>query len=459
MKNNSVNPGIFRAYDIRGIVGKDLDGNVAATIGKAYGTLAVKKGLRKVSVGRDGRLSSDELTEALITGIASTGVHVVDIGVCPTPLLYYSLFSLEVDGGIMVTGSHNPSDYNGFKVCIGKETIHGAEIQEIFKTIEKGTYAQGKGTCSEVPVIPGYISHLKTTFRELSDLPPLRVVVDAGNGTGGNVAPELLKSLGCDVIPLYCDIDGRFPNHHPDPTIPENLNSLIETVRQEEADAGIAYDGDADRIGVVDDRGNIIWGDQLMILFSREILKDRPGATFVSEVKCSQVMYDDIRSNGGVAIMWKTGHSLIKGKMKETGAALAGEMSGHIFFADRYYGYDDAIYASCRLVEILKKTQRPISELLSDLPVTCNTPEIRRECPEEKKFEIVERAKEHFAKDFEIIDVDGVRILFDDGAWGLIRASNTQPVLVLRFEAKSEERLREVQSFVEAELEKLTDGL
>jgi phosphomannomutase/phosphoglucomutase len=459
MKNNSVNPGIFRAYDIRGIVGKDLDGNVAATIGKAYGTLAVKKGLRKVSVGRDGRLSSDELTEALITGIASTGVHVVDIGVCPTPLLYYSLFSLEVDGGIMVTGSHNPSDYNGFKVCIGKETIHGAEIQEIFKTIEKGTYAQGKGTCSEVPVIPGYISHLKTTFRELSDLPPLRVVVDAGNGTGGNVAPELLKSLGCDVIPLYCDIDGRFPNHHPDPTIPENLNSLIETVRQEEADAGIAYDGDADRIGVVDDRGNIIWGDQLMILFSREILKEKPGATFVSEVKCSQVMYDDIRSNGGVAIMWKTGHSLIKGKMKETEAALAGEMSGHIFFADRYHGYDDAIYASCRLVEILKKAQRPISELLSDLPDTCNTPEIRRECPEEQKFEIVERAQAHFAKDFEIIDVDGVRILFDDGAWGLIRASNTQPVLVLRFEAKSEERLMEVQSFVEAELEKLTDGL
>jgi phosphomannomutase/phosphoglucomutase len=457
MKNNSVNPAIFRAYDIRGIVGKDLDGDVAARIGKAYGTLAVKKGLRKVSVGRDGRLSSDELTEALIAGIASTGVDVINIGVCPTPLLYYSLFSLEVDGGIMVTGSHNPSDYNGFKVCIGRETIHGPEIQEIFKTIEKGIYAQGKGTCSEVPVIPDYISHLKTAFCELSDLPPLRVVVDAGNGTGGNVAPELLKSLGCDVIPLYCDIDGRFPNHHPDPTIPENLSALIETVRQEEADAGIAYDGDADRIGVVDDRGNIIWGDQLMILFSREILKDRPGATFVSEVKCSQVMYDDIRSNGGVAIMWKTGHSLIKGKMKETGAALAGEMSGHIFFADRYYGYDDAIYASCRLVEILKKTQRPISELLSDLPVTCNTPEIRRECPEEKKFEIVERAKEHFAKDFEIIDVDGVRILFDDGAWGLIRASNTQPVLVLRFEAKTEERLREVQRFVEAELEKLSD--
>ncbi|NOY52983.1 MAG: phosphomannomutase/phosphoglucomutase [Deltaproteobacteria bacterium] len=450
-----MNPGIFRAYDIRGIVGKDLDGSVAERIGRAYGTYVAVKGVRTVSVGRDGRLSSEELASSLIEGLCAAGLDVIDVGLCPTPLLYFSLFHLPVDGGIMVTGSHNPPDYNGFKICVGKETIHGEEIQKIRKVIEAGKFEEGKGKRISGEIIPDYLAHQRKSFQGLTGGPSLRVVVDAGNGTAATVAPSLLSDLGCDVIPLFCEIDGNFPNHFPDPTVPENLVSLIAKVRETSADFGVAYDGDADRIGIVDDQGAIVWGDQLMILFGREILKRTPGATFISEVKCSQVMYDDLRSKGGNPIMWKTGHSLIKSKMKETGAALAGEMSGHIFFADRYYGYDDAIYATCRLVEILKASGRRVSELLSDLPKTFATPEIRRECSEKKKFGIVEAAKERFAREFEIIDVDGVRILFKDGAWGLIRASNTQPVLVLRFEAKSEARLKEVQNFVEGELEKL----
>jgi len=454
--NKTVSPEIFRAYDIRGIVGKELDAGVANQIGKAYGTLAKKKGLGKVSVGRDGRLTSDDLAEALIKGLISTGLHVVDLGKCPTPLLYFSLFHLDLDGGIMVTGSHNPPEFNGFKVCVGKETLHGEQIQEIREVMDSAHFETGEGERSTIDIIPEYIKEQTESFKELVNLPSLRVVVDAGNGMGGIVAPELLENLGCQVIPLYCEVDGSFPNHHPDPTIPENLASLIRKVKEEKADIGIGYDGDADRIGVVDEKGEIIWGDKLMILFAREILKENPKATFISEVKCSQVLYDDIRKNGGEAIMWKAGHSLMKHKMKETGAALGGEMSGHIFFADRYYGYDDAIYASCRLVEILKKTGQRFSALLADLPVTYSTPEIRRECSEEKKFEIVKKATERFAREFEIIDVDGVRILFEDGAWGLIRASNTQPVLVLRFEAGTRDRLGEIKSFVEQELEKIS---
>ena len=450
-----VSPGIFRAYDIRGIVGKDLDVGVARAIGRAYGTLAVSRGMRKVSVGRDGRLSSDELAAALGEGIASTGVGVVDIGRCPTPLLYYSLFKVDVDGGVMVTGSHNPPDYNGFKVCVGKETLHGDQIQEIRRILERGDLASGDGGREETAIIPLYLAELREAFASLAQGPSLRVVLDSGNGVAGLVAPELIRSLGCDVTSLYEEVDGTFPHHHPDPTIPANLEDLIARVRGDGADLGIGYDGDADRIGVVDDTGRIIWGDQLLVLFSREILERRPGATIISEVKCSQVLFDDIEKHGGNAVMWKAGHSLIKQKMKETGAAVAGEMSGHIFFADRYYGYDDAIYASCRLLEILKKSGRKVSDLLSDLPVTYSTPEIRMEYSEETKFAVVERAKERFTREFKTIDVDGVRILFDDGAWGLIRASNTQPVLVLRFEAPTPERLEEVRGFVEAELKKL----
>lgn len=455
MKQNGINPGIFRAYDVRGIVGRDLDDAVAVRIGKAYGTLAASKGMRTVSVGRDGRLSSHTLASALIEGLCSTGLDVIDVGLCPTPLLYYSLFHLDVDGGIMVTGSHNPPEYNGFKICMGKETIHGEQIQEIRKVIESGEFKGGDGKRSAREIIPDYLTDQQNAFHRLVEGASLRVVVDAGNGTASEVAPPLLTALGCEVIPLFCEVDGHFPNHFPDPTVPENLAALIEKVREKSADFGVAYDGDADRIGVVDDKGTIVWGDQLMILFGREILKGKPGATFISEVKCSQVMYDDLREKGGNPVMWKAGHSLIKSKMKETGAVLAGEMSGHMFFADRYFGYDDAIYATCRLIEILKRSGKRISELLSDLPETYSTPEIRRECREERKFAIVEAARERFAKEFEIIDVDGVRILFPDGAWGLIRASNTQPVLVLRFEAQSEARLQEVQRFVEGELEKL----
>ncbi len=470
-----INKNIFREYDIRGIADRDLTDEVVTLIGKGYGTLIRRETLdvrrkTRVAVGRDVRLSSKRVRDALIEGITSTGIDVIDIGECPTPLLYFAAYTQEVDGGIMITGSHNPPEYNGFKILVGKDTIHGGGIQDLRTLIEHGSFATGaKGSVDTFEVIPEYIEMVKEKFGRGGVTPPLqkperkiKAVVDAGNGTGGLVAPELLEAMGVDVTSLFCEVDGNFPNHHPDPTIPENLQDLIKTVKEKGADFGVAYDGDSDRIGLVDDLGNIIWGDQLMVLFARDILKGRGGAApplqekpvFVGEVKCSQVMYDDIEKHGGRAIMWKAGHSLIKDKMKKEKAVLAGEMSGHIFFADRYFGYDDAIYATCRVIEILKKEGKPLSELLSDLPKTFNTPEIRVDCPEEKKFRIVEEAKKRLAKDYEIIDIDGVRVKFKEG-WGLIRASNTGPVLVTRFEASSEERLLEYRGIVEGLLKEV----
>ena len=455
-----INKSIFREYDIRGIAEKDLTDEVVTLIGKGYGTLVRRetsdvRRKTKVAVGRDVRLSSKRLRDALVNGLTSVGIDVMDVGECPTPLLYFAAYTRDVDGGIMITGSHNPPEYNGFKILIGKDTIHGGGIQDLRELIDAGSFASGSiGSVETFDVIPAYIKDVKGRFNAAGK--NIKAVVDAGNGTGGLVAPELLKAIGVDVTPLFCDVDGNFPNHHPDPTVPENLKTLIDRVISENADLGIAYDGDSDRIGVVNEKGGIIWGDQLMILFARDILKGRGGVTpplqekpvFVGEVKCSQVMYDDIEKHGGKAIMWKAGHSLIKDKMKKEKAVMAGEMSGHIFFADRYYGFDDAIYATCRVIEILKKEGKPLSELLSDLPETFNTPEIRVDCPDDKKFDIVERAKERLAKDYPIIDVDGVRVKFKEG-WGLIRASNTQPVLVTRFEATSEERLLEYRRIVE----------
>lgn len=455
-----VNKGIFREYDIRGIAEKDLTDEVVTLIGKGYGTMvsrqsAVGSHKHKVAVGRDVRLSSKRLRDALVNGLTSVGIDVMDVGECPTPLLYFAAYTRDVDGGIMITGSHNPPEYNGFKILIGKDTIHGGGIQDLRKLIDAGSFAYGPiGSVETFDVIPAYIKDVKERFNAAGK--KIKAVVDSGNGTGGLVAPELLKAIGVDVTPLFCEVDGNFPNHHPDPTVPENLKTLIARVTSEKADLGVAYDGDSDRIGVVNEKGAIIWGDQLMILFARDILKGSGVVTpplqekpvFVGEVKCSQVMYDDIEKKGGKAIMWKAGHSLIKDKMKKEKAVLAGEMSGHIFFADRYYGFDDAIYATCRVIEILKKEGRPLSELLADLPETFNTPEIRVDCPDDKKFDIVERAKERLAKDYPIIDVDGVRVKFKEG-WGLIRASNTQPVLVTRFEATSEERLSEYRKIVE----------
>jgi phosphomannomutase/phosphoglucomutase len=345
----------------------------------------------------------------------------------------------------MITGSHNPPEFNGFKICVGKATIHGDEIQDLRKIMEGRNFAGGKGSVSFREIIPEYQRYL---LQNIHLERKLRVVIDSGNGTAGIVAPKIFRDLGCEVIDLFSEVNGRFPNHHPDPTIPDNMKTLIAKVKETKADVGIGYDGDADRIGAVDHRGNIIWGDQLMILFSRDILKSHPGATIVSEVKCSQNLYDDIAKHGGKGIMWKAGHSLIKSKMKEEKALLGGEMSGHIFFADRYFGYDDAIYASCRLLEILAKSNKTIMELLSEVPKTYNTPEIRVDCPEDQKFSLVRRVTESFRNEYPIVDVDGVRVLFPDG-WGLVRASNTQPVLVLRFEARSEKRLQEIRELVE----------
>ncbi|HDM09990.1 MAG TPA: phosphomannomutase/phosphoglucomutase, partial [Desulfobacteraceae bacterium] len=346
-------------------------------------------------------------------------------------------------GGIQITGSHNPPEFNGFKVCLGEASIYGPEIQEIRKIAESGAFAKGKGEMDQADVVTPYIDYVKKTI-QIGEY-KRKVVIDSGNGVGGPVAKPLYEGMGFEVISLFGDPDGRFPNHHPDPTIPENLKALISKVNETDADVGFGFDGDADRIGVVDKEGRIIWGDQLMIIFSRDLLKRYPGAKIIGEVKCSQVLYDDIEKNGGQPIMWKTGHSLIKDKMKEEGALLAGEMSGHLFFAERYFGYDDAIYAGARLLEILSNTDKSVRDLLEGVPEMLNTPEIRIDCPEERKFQVVAELAEEFKKDYKVIDVDGARVLFGDG-WGLVRASNTQPVLVLRFEAQSEERLEEIKS-------------
>jgi len=360
----------------------------------------------------------------------------------PTPLLYFSLYRLKVDGGVQITGSHNPPEYNGFKVCLDKSTIYGEEIQKIRKIGESGVFAEGKGEIETAEIIAPYLDDV---LKGIKAGPVARkVVVDAGNGVGGLVAPQIYERMGIGVERLFCEPDGRFPNHHPDPTIPENLDPLIGKVRGNGADLGIAFDGDADRIGVVERDGRIIWGDQLMILFSRDILKQHPGAKIIGEVKCSQTLYDDIKRHGGIPIMWKAGHSLIKGKMKAEGALLAGEMSGHLFFADRYYGFDDAIYAGARLLEILTRDEKTLRDHLADVPVLVSTPEIRMDCADEKKFDVVARLVESFKKDYDVIDVDGARVLFQ-GGWGLVRASNTQPVLVLRFEALDEKRLQEIR--------------
>jgi phosphomannomutase/phosphoglucomutase len=374
-------------------------------------------------------------------------LHVYDIGVCPSPVLYFSLFHLDLDGGVQITASHNPSEYNGFKVCSGKDTLYGAQIQELRERMERRDFRERAGGSREsYSIVPVYQEHLLRDVKSLAR--SLKVVVDAGSGVAGPVAPPIIRRLGCTVWEIACTADGTFPIHHPDPTVPENLKDLIAKVKEEKADVGIAYDGDGDRIGVIDEAGNILWGDELLILFARAVLKRHPGATIISEVKGSQRLFDQISLHRGVPIMWKAGHSLIKAKMKETGALLAGEMSGHMFFADRYFGYDDAIYASLRLLEILAEAGGRLSTLLADVPRSHSTPEIRVDCADDKKFAVAERAKEFFSKRFPVIDVDGVRIQFPEG-WGLIRASNTQPALVLRFEAKSPEKLGEYRSLIE----------
>ena len=461
-----INEGIFREYDIRGIVGKDIDRETAVYIGKALGTLVRRSnaGAKYLSVGRDVRNSSEELASGVIDGITATGLDVYDIGVCPTPLQYFSIFHLDLDGGIMITGSHNPPEYNGFKLSVGKETIYGSDIQKLKEIIKEQAEvkAEVKGKAEKYDIITAYKDYILKTFSYLSDpkFKRLKVVVDAGNGTGGLVAPEILNNIGCDVIPLYCEPDGNFPNHHPDPTVIEYIQDLISETKKAGADFGVGYDGDSDRIGVVNNNGDIIWGDQLMVLLSRDILKRNPGAKVIGDVKCSQLMFDDIRENGGTPIMWKTGHSLVKDKMKKEGALLAGEFSGHIFIADNYFGYDDAIYTTLRIVEIIKNTGLGISELLSGIPKLYYTPEIRIDCPEDLKKEVVKKVTKRLQEYLKngngplkiknLIDIDGIRAVFEKG-WGLIRTSNTQPIVVMRVEAENEESLNEYKTFLEKE--------
>ncbi|MEE8350200.1 MAG: phosphomannomutase/phosphoglucomutase [Acidobacteriota bacterium] len=449
-----INPEIFREYDIRGIADSDLADPVGFILGQTLGTYLGAHGCQSLTLGRDCRLSSERLMEQLSDGLQSTGMKVIALGVCPTPVLYFSLHHLNPDAGVMVTGSHNPPEYNGFKVALGSLTIYGEQIQEVRKLAEAGEFLVGAGERQEVSLSSHYRDYLAQALGRLSK--PLRVVVDAGNGTGGVLGPQVYRDMGCEVIELYCTMDGNFPNHHPDPTVVKYLQDLIQMVRTEKADLGIAFDGDTDRIGVVDDQGNILWGDELMILYSREILERDPGATIVAEVKCSKNLYDEIEKRGGRGIMWKAGHSLIKAKMKQENALLGGEMSGHMFFADRYFGYDDAIYAGARLLEHLSKSGRKLSEALLDVPRTYSTPEIRVDCPEAVKFKVVELAQEYFSSHFSAVTVDGVRVIFDDG-WGLVRASNTQPVLVLRFEAESQERLEEIRTLMEAKIQEFQD--
>ena len=449
-----MNPGIFREYDIRGIAGKELDDGDVVKIGRAYGTFLERDNNRRVVVGRDCRLTSDNYSTLFIEGILSTGCDVIDIGVCPTPVLYFAIHHLKTQGGAMVTASHNPAEYNGFKLMNGYDSIHSEGLQELRRIIDSDSYAQGQGALETTDAIAPYMAYIQENIT-LSR--PLRIGIDAGNGTGGVTALPVLKALGCEVHDLYCDMDGTFPNHPSDPTVKANMLELMDLVREKKLDLGVGYDGDADRIGVVDEKGNILYGDQLMVIFAREILKRKPGATFISEVKCSMVMYDDIERHGGRAIMWKTGHSLIKKKMKEEDAELAGEMSGHMFFKDRYFGFDDALYATCRLLEIIADTGKTVSQLLEDLPVTFTTPEIRIECEDTRKFDVVAAITERFKKTNEVIDIDGMRALFDDG-WGLVRASNTQPALVLRFEALTQQRLDEIRLTVETALDEIIKG-
>lgn len=452
------NPSIFREYDIRGIAGKDLTPAFAEHLGQVYAQyIKDRKPVKNrkaltVAVGKDCRLSSDALSDALIEGMRKGGLDVIRLGICPTPLTYFAVFTLDLDGGIMVTGSHNPGDYNGFKISVGKDTIHGSQVQDLRVLMDQPTvHASKKGDVSDFEPIAPYIDYL---VKHAKPLTKKKIVLDAGNGTASTVAPELFRRLGADVIPLYCELDGRFPNHHPDPTVPANLKDMVAVMKKEKADFGIAFDGDSDRIGLADETGRIIYGDEMMVLFARDVLKDKPGATIISEVKSSYRLYDDIAKKGGKPIMWKTGHSLIKSKMKETGAMLAGEMSGHIFFADRYFGYDDAIYAGVRVYEIACAAKGPFSSVLSDLEQTVNTPEIRVDCIEEKKFALVEgtKAKLRALGKGNVNDIDGIRIDFGDG-WGLVRASNTQPVIVLRFESKTQGRLDEIRSGVESALQ------
>lgn len=440
---------IFREYDIRGVTGKDLTPDVATAVAGAYATFLGEKGVKgAVAVGRDNRPSGVALHDALVGGLVKAGIDVVDIGVVPTPLAYWSQHKLDVVGGIQITGSHNPPEYNGFKLGLARSSIYGADIQHLYDLAAARKFPRGQGSIRQENVIPGYVQDIAKRIGKIS--PDLKVVLDCGNGAGSLVVPELFPILGLKPIYLFCESDGRFPNHHPDPTVPKNLQDLIKAVKKDRADIGIAFDGDADRIGVIDAKGEIIWGDYLLILYARDALaRTGKGQSIVFDVKASQALPEAVEKAGGVPIMWKTGHSLMEEKIHQTHAPVGGEMSGHMFFSEGFYGFDDALYGAARLLRIVADSGRGVHELLADVPRFVSTPEIRIDCADDLKFGIVERAREYFGKKYKVITVDGVRVLFGDG-WGLIRASNTQPVIVMRFEARTRQQLDQIQNEMQA---------
>lgn len=435
-----MNASVFREYDIRGLVDVDMNPGDVVRLGQAFGTYLIEHQVSEALLGWDSRESSPAYRDAMATGLMATGIHVIDIGQVTTPIFYFARVHYDREAGVMITASHNPAAYNGFKLAYGKSTIYGDEIQRVRRIMEQGVFKEGRGSRTEANPVPAYLSMLKEKIR--LGPRPLKVVVDCGNGTPSLFASDVMKTFGVEMIPLYCTSDPSFPNHHPDPVVAKNLVDLIRTVRDEQADLGVAFDGDGDRIGVVDELGNIIWGDRLMILYWREIAARYPGTPAIVEVKCSQTLYDELQRLGAKPQFYKTGHSLIKAKMRELNAVFTGEMSGHMFFADEYYGYDDAFYAAGRLFRILSNTSQPLSALLADVPNLPSTPEIRIDCPDDRKSEIVQALQRHFEHDasVRVIDIDGVRVVFAHG-WGLVRASNTQPALVARAEADTPEHL------------------
>ncbi|MDA8481633.1 phosphomannomutase/phosphoglucomutase [Pseudomonas resinovorans] len=440
---------IFRAYDIRGVVGDTLTTETAYWVGRAIGSESLARGESNVSVGRDGRLSGPELVQALIQGLLDCGCQVSDVGMVPTPALYYAANVLAGKSGVMLTGSHNPPDYNGFKIMVAGETLANEQITALHTRIQNNDLASGVGSVEVVDVLDRY-------FREIRDdiamARPMKVVVDCGNGVAGVIAPQLIEALGCTVIPLYCDVDGTFPNHHPDPGKPENLEDLIAKVKEEKADLGLAFDGDGDRVGVVTNEGTIIYPDRLLMLFAKDVVSRNPGADIIFDVKCTRRLTSLISGYGGRPVMWKTGHSLIKKKMKETGALLAGEMSGHIFFKERWYGFDDGIYSAARLLEILSQDKRDAELVFSAFPKDVSTPEINITVTDESKFRLIERLqREANWGEANLTTLDGVRVDYPKG-WGLCRASNTTPVLVLRFEADTEEELERIKQVFRSQL-------
>lgn len=448
-----INPQIFRAYDIRGVVDVDLNEEIIYQIGKGYGTFIRRQNLKTVSIGGDARLSTPAFKKAFIKGMIETGIDVIDIGIVATPVLYFSIWKLKTDGGVMITASHNPAEYNGIKLNKGLQSVYGDEIQEILKLVQNQDYETEIGSFSETDKMHSEYKDYICAGINLER--PVKVIVDAGNGSGGPYLPEILRRLGCEVTELYCEPDGTFPNHHPDPTVEKYMTDLIEAVKNSDAEAGLGLDGDADRIGVVDENGKMLFGDQILTIIARDFLKANPGEKIIGDVKCSKNFFDDITKHGGIPIMYKTGHANIKSKMQQDGLLMSGEMSGHIFLKDRFLGFDDAIYVCARFVEIMSKSDKTVSQFLADQPKMYNTPELHYKSTDDDKFDHVKRVRDSFiAEGYDVNDIDGMRITFKDG-WGLCRASNTTPVLVLRFEAETKKRLQEIQELIESRIEKL----